>query len=193
MPLDWPQGQIHNIPHSCGVLLKDTSDTWCLIPKQCYPRSCDALCSLCGLHLGAHLSIHLCALTQIYTYTLTLFFFFCLFLFVRPGQTYVGFLIRLNMRCVFAGCSWVPSIHTHATTTASITRWVNSKQEKNIDIEMYCSVNLLKFRFFFNLFLLLSLLLLFHAHGKLGAITQPLLLLCIQANFYNLKCCYGLL
>ncbi|TMS07815.1 Maltase-glucoamylase, intestinal [Larimichthys crocea] len=37
----------------------------------------------------------------------------------EPGQTYVGFLIRLNMRCVFAGCSWVPSIHTHATTTAS--------------------------------------------------------------------------
>lgn len=44
----------------------------------------------------------------------------------RLGQTYVGSLIRLSMKCVFAGCSSEPSILTHATTMERITQWVKA-------------------------------------------------------------------
>lgn len=112
------------------------------------------------------LSVHLYLLSQSHTHTHTYTDAFCPSLFFRPAQTYVVSLTKLSMRCVFAGCSWVPSIHTHATTTARGTRWVNSKQEQNTHIEMYWAVTPLKFSFLPKNTYLCS-----HAEGQLGAIT----------------------
>lgn len=132
MPLARPQGQTRSIPHWYGDLLNDTSETWCLLQqKQC-----------AHLHPAARLSVHFYLSTLLnWRFSLSVPFF-------RLEQTFVDSLIHPSMSCVFAGCSWVPSIHTHATTTARVTRWVDSKQESNAHTEMHSAPNPLEFSFY---------------------------------------------
>lgn len=93
------------------------------------------------LHPAAHLSVHF------YLSTLFNWHFSLSVPFFRLEQTFVDSLIHPSMSCVCAGCSWVPSIHTHATTTARVTRWVDSKQERNAHTEMHYAPNSLEFSF----------------------------------------------